>query len=195
MALIEKFPTTGWKNQKLKEVVQNLLEMEQDFEARKAPSTLGSILLTLGNVYKEDAGQISVLLARPVPNTKRTVMKAADPNPASLSNYEPDCLTCPGAKIVTLRPAMPTPQQDTVVNTGDPSQTELDQVLTQVVGEETLVVSEEHTKSGFESPEAVWKYFSGDLKQLQEAAEAAGIKNAKYDQVPMSLAKKIYNAQ
>ena len=195
MALIEKFPTTGWKNQKLKEVVQILLEMEQDFESRKAPATLGSILLTLGNVYKDDAGQISLILARPVPNTKRTAVKVSDPNPTSLSQYEPDCPTCPGAKKVVLRNASVQPMQDTPVNTGDPNQKELDATLAQVVGTETLIVSEEHDKSGFASPEEVWKYFNGDLKKLQDAAEIAGVKNAKYDQVPMSLAKKIYNAQ
>lgn len=161
MALTERFPTNGWKNQKLKEIVQGLLEMEQDFEARKAPSTLGSILLTLGNVYKDDAGQISLILARPVPNTKRTVMKASDPNPTSFNQYEPDCPTCPGAKKVVLRTASPSvqPMQDTPVDTSTPSQTELDATLLQVVGVETLIVSEEHTKSGFASPEEVWKFF------------------------------------
>lgn len=194
MALIEKFPTTGWKNQKLKELVQGLLEMEPEFEQRKAPTTLSSILLTLGNVYKDDANQISMVLARPVPNMKRTAMKIADPNPASLANFEPDCPTCPGAKQVTLRSSEPAPEQDVIVNMNVPDQ-ELNATLLQVVGEEALVVSEEHTKSGFASPEEVWKYFSGDLKKLQDAAEVAGVKNAKYDQVPMSLAKKIYNAQ
>jgi hypothetical protein len=195
MKLIDKFPTTGWKNPRLKELVQKLVEMESEFEQRKAPTTLGSILLTLGNVYKDDANQISTLLARPVPNMKRTEMKIADPNPSSLANFEPDCDTCPGAKPVNLRSSQLAPQEDVIVNMDTPDQSELNATLLQVVGEENLVVSEEHTKSGFASPEEVWKYFSGDLKKLQDAAEVAGIKNAKYDQVPMSLAKKIYNAQ
>lgn len=196
MALIDKFPTSGWKNPKLKTIVQNLLEAEEDFEQRKAPSTLSSMLLTLGNVYKDDAALIAQILTRPVVNTQRTPMKISDPNPASLALFQdPNCDTCPGAEKITPRAAV-TPTQDVVEDpNANVAQTELDQVVKQVVGEETLVVAEEHEKPTFGSPEEVWKFFSGDLVKLQEAASAAGVKNAKYDQVPMSLAKKIYNAQ
>lgn len=196
MALIDNFPTTGWRNQKLKSIVQQLLEAEEDFEQRKAPSTLSSVLLTLGNVYKDDAAQIAMILARPVVNTQRTPMKVIDPNPASLALFQdPNCDTCQGAKKIIPRAAV-SPAQDVIEDSNaNIAQTELDEVVKQVIGEETLVVAKEYDKPKFGSPEEVWKFFGGDLVKLQEAATAVGIKNAKYDQSLMSLAKKIYNAQ
>lgn len=195
MALIDRFPTNGWKNQKLKQLVQSLLELESEFESRKAPATLSSVLLTLGNVYKEDAGLISFILARPAVNTARTEMKQVDPNPGSLKLYEAGCPTCPGARTVALRPQNQPQSRDVIVPPTEVDQTELDAVLNQVEGTQTLIVSEEHTPPKFASPEEVWKFFSGDLAKLQEAAVAAGIKNCQYDQHAMSLAKKIYKAQ
>ena len=130
MALIDNFPTTGWKNQKLKNIVQQLLEAEEDFEQRKAPSTLSSILLTLGNVYKDDAAQIAIILARPIVNTQRTPMKVIDPNPASLDLFQdPNCDTCSGAKKITPR-ATASPAQDVIEDPNtNVAQTELDQVV------------------------------------------------------------------
>lgn len=201
MSFIEQFPTSGWKNQNLKECVQKLIQMEADFDDKKAKSTLASIMLSLGNVFKEDASQISKILSRPAVNTARASVRKIDPNPTG--QYDNiNCDTCPGAKVVTIRNSKVEPlvnpavlQDTSVPSNTDPSAGEINTILSQVEGEQTLIVSKEHDKPTFGSPEEVWKYFSGDLAKLQEAAVAVGIKNAKYDQVPMSLAKKIYNAQ
>lgn len=190
MALIDRFPTTGWKNNNLKETIQKLLELEDDFTARKAPATLGSILLTLATVYKDDANQIAIILAKPVAVVNRQPVRQINPNPNSEAFTE-GCETCGGGKVKQIIPLA-----DVIVDT-NPNivQANITETVNQVVGTETLIVSKEHETSGWKNADDVWKFFSGDIAKLQEAAKAIGVKNAMYDSNAQSLSRKIFAAQ
>lgn len=192
---IENFPENGWVNLSAKNIALALVTEEQYFANKKATVTLSSLLVTLASVFKEDAGNIAIILARPNTVINIQPVQEVDPNPG-INSASAGCDTCPGGKIPIEVYQVP---QNLVTSKNveapikiQTTSNEEKAVKKNLVLEEKLIVSKEHTTGEWKNPAAVWKHFSGDVDKLREAAKVLGLNNIELDDAK-TLAQKIYN--